>query len=52
MAAASTRSGDLIGYARVSTWDQTPDLQVDALKEVGCTRVFTDHASGTRSDRL
>jgi len=51
MAAASTRSGDHIGYARVSTWDQTPDLQVDALKEVGCTRVFTDHASGTRTDR-
>ena len=46
-----TRSGDLIGYARVSTWDQNPDLQVDALAEVGCTRVFTDLASGTRTDR-
>jgi len=51
MATKSTRSGDLIGYARVSTWDQNPDLQVDALTEIGCTRIFTDHASGTRTDR-
>ncbi len=51
MASVGTRSGDLIGYARVSTWDQNPDLQVDALAEVGCTRVFTDLASGTRTDR-
>jgi len=51
MAAASTRPGDLIGYARVSTWDQNPDLQVDALTEIGCRRVFTDHASGTRAER-
>jgi DNA invertase Pin-like site-specific DNA recombinase len=47
----STRPGDLIGYARVSTWDQNADLQVDALTEIGCTRIFTDHASGTRTDR-
>jgi hypothetical protein len=51
MATKSTRSGDLIGYARVSKWDQNPDLQVDALTEIGCTRIFTDHASGTRTDR-
>ena len=51
MATTSTRSGDLIGYARVSTWDQNSDLQVDALTEIGCTRIFTDHASGTRTDR-
>jgi DNA invertase Pin-like site-specific DNA recombinase len=51
MATKSTRSGDLVGYARVSTWDQNPDLQVDALTEIGCTRIFTDHASGTRTDR-
>ncbi len=48
---SSTKRGDLIGYARVSTWDQNPDLQVDALRGVGCTRVFADHASGTRTDR-
>ena len=47
----STRSGDLVGYARVSTWDQNSDLQVDALTKIGCARIFTDHASGTRTDR-
>jgi DNA invertase Pin-like site-specific DNA recombinase len=51
MATNGARPGDLIGYARVSTWDQNPDLQVDALTEIGCTRIFTDHASGTRTDR-
>jgi DNA invertase Pin-like site-specific DNA recombinase len=43
--------GHLLGYARVSTTDQHPQLQVDALTAAGCYRVFTETASGARSDR-
>ena len=43
--------GRLLGYARVSTTDQQPQLQVDALERAGCYRVFTETASGARSDR-
>jgi predicted site-specific integrase-resolvase len=45
------RMGHLLGYARVSTADQQPHLQVDALERAGCYRVFTETASGTRTDR-
>jgi hypothetical protein len=43
--------GYLLGYARVSTTDQHPQLQVDALEGAGCYRVFTETASGARADR-
>jgi DNA invertase Pin-like site-specific DNA recombinase len=43
--------GHLLGYARVSTTDQQPQLQVDALERAGCYRVFTETASGARTDR-
>ena len=43
--------GHLLGYTRVSTIDQQPHLQVDALTAAGCYRVFTETASGARTDR-
>lgn len=40
-----------VGYARVSTTDQSPELQLEALRQSGCERVYTEHASGARDDR-
>ena len=36
----------LIGYARVSTEDQTPLPQSEALQSAGCAEIFEEHASG------
>lgn len=41
----------LVGYARVSTLEQDPALQHDALVAAGAARVFTDHASGATAAR-
>jgi DNA invertase Pin-like site-specific DNA recombinase len=41
----------LIGYAQVSTYEQTLDLQQDALTTAGCDRIFTDTASGAQIER-
>ncbi len=43
--------GELLGYARVSTTVQDPALQHDALRAAGCRWVWTDTASGSRTDR-
>lgn len=37
----------LIGYARVSSQDQNPDLQLDALRGAGCEQVFVEKVTGT-----
>lgn len=41
----------IYGYARVSTGDQTTDLQKDALVKAGCDRIFTDVASDAKTHR-
>lgn len=43
--------GETIGYARVSSDEQTLDLQLDALKEAGCSKIFRETVSGSRSER-
>jgi len=40
-----------VGYARVSTLDQNHDLQLDALREAGCERTFTESISGAKTNR-
>lgn len=46
-----TGMSDLIGYARVSTTDQDHALQHTALDTAGCTRTFTETASGALRER-
>ena len=41
----------LVGYARVSTQDQNPALQRDALTEAGCGKLFVEKASGAQRER-
>lgn len=40
-----------IGYARVSTKDQSFDLQLDALQKAGCERIYREVVSGARAER-
>jgi DNA invertase Pin-like site-specific DNA recombinase len=41
----------VIGYARVSTQDQNPELQVDALETAGAEQVFQEKFTGTLRER-
>ncbi|MBT1004013.1 recombinase family protein [Paenarthrobacter sp. DKR-5] len=43
--------GHKIGYARVSTTDQDPRLQLDALDAEGCLKIYKDTATGTKAGR-
>jgi DNA invertase Pin-like site-specific DNA recombinase len=41
----------VVGYARVSTFDQNLSTQEDLLRDNGCERIFSDVASGVRENR-
>ena len=41
----------IVGYARVSTTDQTPQLQIDALKTANCKPIYVEQKSGMNMNR-
>jgi DNA invertase Pin-like site-specific DNA recombinase len=41
----------IVGYARVSTTDQTPQLQIDALKAAKCKPIYVEQKSGKNMNR-
>lgn len=41
----------IIGYARVSTFEQILDMQINDLKKYGCKKIFKEKVSGSKSER-
>ena len=41
-----------IGYVRVSTYEQNNELQMDAMRELGCKKIYADRVSGAKADRI
>ncbi|WP_332119513.1 recombinase family protein, partial [Azorhizobium caulinodans] len=41
----------MTGYARVSTDGQTLDSQIELLRTTGCERIFSETASGAKTER-
>ena len=41
----------IIGYARVSTYGQTLDAQLEQLKTAGCAKTYREQASGAKVER-
>jgi DNA invertase Pin-like site-specific DNA recombinase len=40
-----------LGYARVSTYGQTLDAQLEQLRGAGCTKIYREKVTGVRNDR-
>ena len=40
-----------LGYARVSTYGQTLDAQLEQLRKEGCAKIYREKASGAQADR-
>src|SRR6201997_21563 len=47
----SERKTRRLGYARVSTYGQTLDAQLEQLRREGCAKIFREKASGAQADR-
>lgn len=41
----------IVGYAQVSTQDQNPQLQRDALEKAGCEQICEERITGTKQER-